>query len=130
MAAKTPLVIGSDGRPQQLQSTDVLSTLIHTSGYIQTPANGTFTLTAKAVIAGTINAIKGLKTSAGTCTVTIKINGTAVTGINGLSVTSSTQDANATAANTFVAGDRITLVVASVSSAADLEFTLSATRTG
>lgn len=99
------------------------------SCYIQTPANGTFTLAAKMTYAGTIDSLKGLKTSAGTGSVTIKINGTNVTGLATLSVTSTTQDATASAANTFVAGDRITLTIASVASAADLEFTLGYTRT-
>lgn len=101
-----------------------------TTVYVQTPADGTFTLTAKARIAGTIDGLYGLKTSAGTLTLTVKINGTNVTGLASLSVTSSAQDATATAANVVAVGDRITLVIASTSGAADLEGTLQGTRTG
>lgn len=96
--------------------------------FASTPSNGTLVLTAKAAFAFTITQIRGLKTSAGTCTVTVKINGTNVTGLSGLSVTSTGQDVTATAANAVAVGDRVTVVIASVASAADLEFTLKAAR--
>lgn len=93
-----------------------------------TVANGTIALNAKASFAGTINQIRGLKTASGTCTVAIQINGVNVTGLSGLSVTSTPQDASASAANTFAAGDRITAVITSNSTGIDLEFTLKYTR--
>lgn len=93
------------------------------------PQNVTLVLTAKAAVASTITEIRGLKTSAGTLTLAIKINGTNVTGLDSLSVTSSTQDVSATAANAVAAGDRVTMVITSASAdAADLEFTLAGTR--
>ena len=88
----------------------------------------TITLVAKARFARTINGIYGLKTSAGTCTVSIRINGTSVTGLGSLSVTSTTQDATATAANSIAIGDSVTIVISSSSSATNLQFTLQSTR--
>jgi hypothetical protein len=93
-----------------------------------TVADSTITLVSKARFARTINGIYGLKTSAGTCTVSVRINGTAVTGLGSLSVTSSTQDATATAANAIAIGDIVTLVISSSSSPANLQFTLQSTR--
>lgn len=89
--------------------------------------NGTFVLASSARVAGTINSIKNLKTSSGTVTASIQINGVAVTGLSSLSVTSTPQSPNASAANTFAVGDRITLVLASNALAADLEAELEIT---
>jgi hypothetical protein len=96
--------------------------------YYQTPAAGTLVLTAKAAYAFTISQIRGLKTSAGTLTLAVQINGTNVTGLSALSVTSTTQDVTATAANSVAVGDRVTVVLSGLSSAADLEFTLKGVR--
>ena len=91
------------------------------------PADGTYALVSKSTQAFTINGIKGLKTSSGTLTLAIKINGTNVTGLSSLSVTSTAQDATATAANNVAVGDRVTAVISSSSSPADLEATLDIT---
>lgn len=88
------------------------------------PVDKTIVVCAEAVFPFTINGIYGLKTSAGTLTLTVKINGTNVTGLASLSVTSSAQDATATAANTVAVGDRVTIVITSSSGASDLEGTL------
>lgn len=93
-----------------------------------TAADGTTYLSAKASFAFTISQIRGLKTTSGTCTLAIKINGTSVTGLSSLSVTSTTQDAPATAANSVAVGDEITCVISSSSSPVDLRFTLKCTR--
>ena len=85
------------------------------------PVDKTIVVCAEAVFPFTINGIYGLKTSAGTLTLTVKINGTNVTGLASLSVTSSAQDATATAANTVAVGDRVTIVITSSSGASDLE---------
>ena len=47
---------------------------------------------------------------------------------SGLSVTSTAQDVTATGANTVAAGDTVTAVITSVSSPADLRFSLKCTR--
>jgi hypothetical protein len=86
-------------------------------------------LTTYAHCGGTINSVQNVQTSAGTITAAVKINGTNVTGLGSISVTNSSQDVNATAANTFVAGDEITLVLSSASSAADLRGTVVYTQT-
>lgn len=96
--------------------------------YVSAPADGTIVMDAKASFAYTIHSIRGLKTSAGTLTLSVQINGTNVTGLGGLSVTTTTQDATATAANSVAVGDRVTVVIASSSSPANLESTLQATR--
>lgn len=96
--------------------------------FVASPADGNITLEAKARWAGTIDGIYGLATSSGTLTLAIQINGVNVTSLSGLSVTSTPQDVAATGANTFAIGDRITAVISSSSSPANLEFSLQATR--
>lgn len=102
--------------------------IITRSPFASSPADGTYVIEAKANFAFTINQIRGLKTSTGTLTLAVQINGTNVTGLSSLSVTTTPQDATATAANSVAVGDRVTFVVSGGSSPADLEFTLSATR--
>lgn len=60
--------------------------------------------------AGTINTLKHV-TGTGSFTVAIKINGTNVTSLSAVSVSSTPATATATAANTFAAGDVITAVI-------------------
>lgn len=92
------------------------------------PAVGTITWVAKSRVAFTINGVYGVKTTAGTCTFAVKINGTAVTGLSAVSVTTSTQDVAATAANSVAIGDAVTIEYTAASSPANLSFTLEATR--
>lgn len=92
--------------------------------YMSAGSDVTIPLFQKSTQAFTISSIKGLQTASGTITASIKINGTNVTGLSSLSVTSTPQDATATAANTVAVGDQVTLVLASNSSAVDLAFTL------
>lgn len=94
-----------------------------------TGADGTVYLSAKASFGFTIDQIRGLQTTSGTCTLAIKINGTNVTSLSGLSVTSTPQDVSATGANTVAAGDIVTAVVTSSSSPVDLRYSLKCTRT-
>jgi len=81
-------------------------------GCVGTVADGTIKITYFP-FAGTINSVQNIYTSAGTVTVAIKINGTNVTGLSAISVTSSSQDVNATAANTVAVGDEVTIVMSS-----------------
>lgn len=97
-------------------------------GHYETPTAKIYPLDEYAVAAGTINSLR-IALSAGTATVAIKINGTNVTGLSAVSVTTTQSGTNASAANTYAVGDRITLVVSSPSSAADLSFTLKCTLT-
>lgn len=73
--------------------------------------NDTVYFTVDAPYAGQINSLKYF-TGAGSFTVAIKINGVAVTGLGAVTVNSSTPaTTNATAANTFNAGDTIEAVI-------------------
>jgi hypothetical protein len=94
-----------------------------------TGSDGTVYLSAKASFGFTIDQIRGLQTTSGTCTLAIKINGTNVTSLSGLSVTSTPQDVSSTGASTVAAGDTVTAVVTSSSSPVDFRYSLKCTRT-
>lgn len=96
--------------------------------YLGTGANTTVVLVSSARYACTIDQLFNLKTSSGTITAAIQINGSNVTSLSGLSVTSTPQSPTASGANTVAIGDRVTLVLSSNSSAADIEFTMKITR--
>jgi hypothetical protein len=84
--------------------------------------------TAKSQSAFTINGIYGIKTTAGTATVAIKINGTAVGGLSAISVTTTAQDVAATSGNTVAIGDEVCVEVTTASGATHLRFTLKDTQ--
>jgi len=91
------------------------------------PANDTITLIAYSLYAFTINQLFALSTVSGTIVLTFKINGTDVTGLTSLTASSVAASPTATAANVVAVGDKITLVLSSNNSAADLEFVLKGT---
>lgn len=91
---------------------------------VATPANGTTTLIKSRRKPFVIGGLYGLATASGSITVSIQINGTPVTGLSGITVTSTPQTVLATAANLVSAGDKVTMVLASNASAAALEFTM------
>jgi hypothetical protein len=91
--------------------------------------DATYTMVTYAPFSFVIDGIYGLKTTSGTATLAVKINGTSVTGLSSLSVTSSAQNATASAANVVAVGDAITFVVSSGSTPVDLLSTLKITRT-
>lgn len=93
-------------------------------------ANGTYTYTLSAPGAGTVDSLT-YKTGNGSFTANVRINGTSVTGLSAVSVTSSTKaTTNGTAANTFVAGDTIDVVVTNAtSSPTDVAMSLRVTYT-
>ncbi len=97
------------------------------SGQIESPLIKTYTLDLAVIDARTLNTL-AIKTTSGTCTVSIRIDGVNVTGMNGLAVTSTEQVATATALNTVAIGQTITLVVTATSTPVDLVFTLKYTR--
>jgi len=88
----------------------------------------TYTLELYAEYGYTINELKIISTS-GTCTAALKINGTNVTGISATSVSSTIATGTASAANTVVVGDKVTLVISSNSSLVNLQATIKYTRT-
>jgi hypothetical protein len=91
-------------------------------------ANDTIWLAYDAPYAGTINALTYF-TGNGSFSVAIQINGTNVTGLSAVAVSSATPaTTNATAANTFTAGQRITAVITSATgSPTDVVLSLAAT---
>lgn len=97
------------------------------TGHILAPAAYTYVIDQSAAYAYTINSYIA-QTSAGTITCAIQIGGVSVTGISAASLSSSPSTSNASAANSVVIGNRVTMVCSSVSSAADLSFTLKVTR--
>ena len=96
---------------------------------LKTVADGDYVLDEYASFGYTINtAVYDL--SAGTCSIAVKIGGTAVTGLSALSATSSQAGpTSATDANTVSANGRVTITISSASSAADLSLKLKCTRT-
>lgn len=92
------------------------------------PAVGTITWVSKSRVAFTIGGVYGVKTTSGTCTFAVKINGTAVTGLSAVAATSSTQDVTASGGNSVAIGDAITIEYTAASSPVNLCFTLEATR--
>ena len=96
--------------------------------FMQTGANITIQLDAYAAFGYTINAVNGIATSSGTITAAVQIGGTNVTGLSAISVTSTPQNVSASALNTVVATNQVTLVLTSNSSATNLCFTMKMTR--
>ena len=96
------------------------------SGLIVTPADGDYKIVVKTPHGGTITETTTISAS-GTCTLTFKINTTALGGTAN-SVSSSEQSQAHASANTFVAGDDIVLSVSSNSSCSKMTFTIKYTR--
>lgn len=87
----------------------------------------TYTIELYAAYAYTINELK-IIADAGTCTAALKINGTNVTGISAVSVSTTIATGTATAANTVAVGDKITLVTTSNSGLNNLQLSIKTTR--
>lgn len=96
-------------------------------GMIEAPTAKTYVLDQSAAYAYTINTLI-IATVSGTITAAVKINGTNVTGISAVSVSSTPATGTASAANSVAIGDKVTLVLSSASSPVDLSFTLKVTR--
>lgn len=92
-------------------------------------ADATYVIHTSARFAFDIIGIYDLSHTSGTSTLAIKINGTDVTSLSALSVSSTPQDATASGANSVAVGDQITFVFSSGSSPVDLFGTLGIQRT-
>lgn len=118
---------------KQLTSSTMTQTLLESltseqiDGLIESPAATTYILRLNAKYAGTINNIS-IKTSAGTITAKLQIDGVDVTSCTGIAVTSTESTTTCTAANTVSAGTTISLVTSSLSAAANLAFSVGMTR--
>jgi hypothetical protein len=97
------------------------------SGHIQTAADATYYLDQYAAYAYTINEIRIISAS-GTVTAAVKIDGTNVTGISAVAVSSAEATGTASAANSVSVGNTVTLVLSSNAGALDVRFTLKITR--
>jgi hypothetical protein len=93
--------------------------------FIKQPEAETIPLISSSAYAFTIGGLNGLKVASGSLSLSIQINDVDVEGLADIVVTSTPQDLTATAANEVAEGDRLTLVLAGVSSASGLEFTMS-----
>ena len=96
--------------------------------FVSAPTDGTLVLTSSARFGYTIASLHNLKTSSGTLTLSIQINGVNVGGLSSLAVTSTPQSPTATSANVVAVGDRVTAVVTGSATPADLEFSANLTR--
>jgi len=99
-----------------------------TDGHLESPANKTYVITQSARYTYDINSLIA-KTVSGTLSAAIHINGTPITGINTLSVSSIENTGSATALNSVALGDTVTMVITSGSSPVDYAFTIKTTRT-
>ena len=97
------------------------------SGHIETADDKTYVLDLKAPYAYTIDSLAA-KTASGTCTAKLTIDGTDVTGISALAVSSTEDFDDASAANAVSVGNTVALVISSNSAALDLQFTVKITR--
>src|ERR1700685_2547281 len=77
----------------------------------------------------TVTNVYQIQTSSGTVTAALQINGTNITGMSGIAVTSTPQNVAATGANSVAIGNTLSLVFSSNASAQNIKFTLAATRT-
>ncbi len=94
---------------------------------IEAPTAKTYTIVLQSEVAYTINEVIA-QTTSGTCTVAFKIDGTNITGLSAVAVTSTPATTTASAANTIAAGSTLTAVVTVPVAAVDLVFTVKATR--
>lgn len=72
----------------------------------------------------TIVRLNNLAVSAGSTTLTIAINGTPVTGLSGLAVTTSPQNPVASALNSIAVGDEVTVALSGTVGANNLKFSM------
>lgn len=89
----------------------------------------TYPLDTYAPFGYTVTEVYQIQTSSGTVTAALKINGTAITGLSAISVSSTPQNVAASGANSVAAGNGLTVVFSSNSAAQNIQFTVAATRT-
>lgn len=107
--------------------TDLGVAAVGINAFVETPGNKDYVLVYHAPYAMTLDHLD-VATSAGSCTVGVKINGVSVTGMTGLAVTAVNTHAVASAANVVNVDDTITITVLAVAAAANLKLTIEAVR--
>lgn len=98
------------------------------TGFLEAPVAKTYPLVGSAEYAFTINTITTDCVSGSVTSFDLEINGTNVTGIAAVDMTTTEQTDTATAANSVSAGDRVSLVLNTISTPVDCEFTVKWTR--
>jgi hypothetical protein len=93
------------------------------NGTLESPTNKTYVLDLASPSSYTINTAT-LVTASGTCTVSYTIDNVNITGLSSLAVTSTPQTVSAAALNVVQTGQTLRMVVSSVSSVVDLQFSL------
>lgn len=126
VAANSTLLALLGGSLYQVTPAQFLSASLPQMGnyFSVLPGNGEFPLISYSEYSFTVNTLNNLKTTSGTITASIRINGSPVTGLSNISVTSTAQNLTATGSNIIALGSRMTLLLASNSNAANLEFTM------
>jgi hypothetical protein len=124
----TSQYLRGDGSLQTFPTIPTQPTTVKTFGSYNstTPTVSTIYLFT-ATTTTTINELRGLKTTSGTCTLSIQINGVNVTGLTNLNVNSTPQNPTASGASVASVGQDVTLVISAVSTPNKLQFTLGAT---
>ena len=128
------IAVWQTGQLKRCTVTDVASTGVIVMGqlYFASPANtgaNPLPLISYAEYPGEFISLGGLVVGSGSLMLTIAINGTPITGLSGISVTTVPQNITASAANDFAIGDRVTMELSSVS-ASRFEFSTSIQRLG
>ncbi len=118
--SSTTLCVGNDSRLSDARSP---SGTFGMDGFLNQPLVKSYTLSYYAARAITITSLKATVLS-GSLTASVKINGSVVTSISGVTVNTGAGAFAATGANTVAAGDLITLTVDTVSSPVDLAFSV------
>lgn len=101
--------------------------ILEYNGCVPAGTDGSYPVIQKATVAFTINEL-AIKTDSGTCTAAITIEGTNVTGISAVSVSSTEATGTASAANSVSVGDTVKLVLSSGSTPVNVAFTLKGTQ--
>lgn len=107
-------------------ATTFIDSITMNDGGTAIPAK-TYTIDLYAEFSYTINEIKIISAS-GTCSAALQINGTNITGISSVSVSSTIATGTATGANSVASGNKVTLVLTSNSSLSGLAATIKYTR--
>lgn len=127
-SAVTPTELGYlSGVTSALQTQLAKALSGNISGEILPVENRTYVLELSVSEARTLNSLT-IQLGSGTCTASVQINAVSVTGLAALSITTALQSFSATALNTVVATDKITLVVSAQVGASDLSFSLKYTK--
>lgn len=115
-------LVGTDGVPTQVGGGGG-TRAVHIK-FDGTVPEYTFPIVGYALAAQVVQLIAGLKTTAGTCNVTVAIDGVPVTGLTAVQATTTPAGATATGANSVAVGQAVTVAVTDIAGATGLELTI------